>query len=88
MNQLSIKGMLFLAGSHFGQNDANWLVVEVSVNGGTPEAIINPKKNFQDKLSYYAEAYNDDMTLKANPNIQIVSYNMYESLMDWARYKA
>lgn len=87
MNEMTINGMLRLAGSHFGQNDANWLVIEVSVYGAKPEVIINRKENFQDKLNYYVEAYNNDLTLKANPNVQIVSYNMYENLMDWAKYK-
>lgn len=36
-----------------------------------PEIIINPYVNFDKKLEYYKNAYNDNGTLKANPNIRI-----------------
>lgn len=39
------------------------------------ETIINPKKNFESKKSYYEKAYNDDLELKANTNIKIVDYS-------------
>ena len=38
------------------------------------EIIINPPANLPSKMKYYEKAYNDDLTLKSNPNIKIVNY--------------
>ena len=39
------------------------------------EVIINPRANFEKKLDYYKNAYNDNLTLKNAPNkIQIVGF--------------
>lgn len=43
-------------------------------NSGKNEVIINENKNFDSKLEYYCGAYNDDLTLKHNPNIKIVAF--------------
>lgn len=43
------------------------------------EIIINPNDNFEDKLNYYTKAYNEDLTLKANPDIKIVGITFGDS---------
>lgn len=35
------------------------------------ESIINPRVNMESKLEYYLNAYDDDLKLKANPEITI-----------------
>lgn len=35
------------------------------------EIIINPRENFESKLEYYKNAYNDDMVLKTYDGIRI-----------------
>lgn len=81
----NLSGLLNLGNSHYGKYDAEWLIVWVSVNDGKAEAIINPKENFEAKFEYYRNAYNEDLTLKANPNIKIVHYDMAVSLEDYFR---
>ncbi len=39
------------------------------------EIIINPRRNFKDKLEYYKKAYDDDLKLKACSDISIVSFS-------------
>ncbi|MED4883115.1 hypothetical protein [Bacillus smithii] len=87
MNEMTLEGLLRLGNSYYGLNEAKWLIVEVEVEGNAPEIIINPKENFKAKLEYYAKAYNDDLTLKANPNIKIVYYNFVESLDEYFNFK-
>ena len=37
-----------------------------------PEIIIHPYSNFNYKMEYYLKAYNENLTLKNNPNIKII----------------
>lgn len=83
MNEMTLKGLLAQGNSHYGQSIAKLLIVEVQVEGNAPEVIINPRENFASKLEYYANAYNDDLSLKANPNIKIVNYHFLETLEDY-----
>lgn len=50
----------------------NYVGIRVRGVGAGDEFIINPHHNILDKLKYYKEAYNNDLTLKSNPNIRIV----------------
>ena len=43
-----------------------------------PEVIINPRKNFKEKLEYYLSAYDNDLKLKSCKNIKITGF-MYGS---------
>lgn len=60
----------------------NYVGVLVSINGNTPECIINPNENFDDKLEYYLTAYNDDLTLKTNNSIAIIGFTYGETFED------
>lgn len=55
-------------------DEYNYLVVYVSVEGAMPEMIVNHKDNVPAKMVYYRSAYDDTLRLKANPRIQIVDY--------------
>jgi hypothetical protein len=83
MNEMTLEGLLRLGNSHYAKHDARFMIVEVEVEGASPEIIINPKENFEAKLNYYAKAYNEDLTLKTNPNIRIVRYDFVEDLRDY-----
>lgn len=82
MHDLTLEGLLGLGSSWFANNEAEWLIIHVQVEDNEPEIIINPKANFKAKLTYYAKAYNNDLTLKANPDIKIVKYDMVDDLRD------
>ena len=56
-----------------------YIGVLVSVNGNE-ELIINKAKNFESKLDYYRNSYNEDLTLKANKSIKIVDFKYHDSL--------
>lgn len=52
--------------------NCNYVGVRIRGVGKGDEFIINPHHNILDKLEYYKKAYNNDLTLKSNPNIKIV----------------
>lgn len=74
MNDMTLKGLLNYANSHWGKNVAELLVLEIKLYDSEPEIQVNPKANFETKLKYIEGAYNNDLTLKTNSNIKIVSY--------------
>lgn len=39
------------------------------------EVIINPRENFEEKVSYYLKAYDDNLVLKSNYQIRMVSHH-------------
>jgi hypothetical protein len=83
MNEMTLTGLLNYGTSHFAKHDAQWLIIEVEVEGNAPEIIINPKENFKAKLAYYQKAYNEDLTLKANPSIKIIRYDFVGAISDY-----
>ncbi|UNY40030.1 hypothetical protein KLEB273_gp082 [Bacillus phage vB_BauM_KLEB27-3] len=80
MNEMTLQGLLRMGRSIYAQEDAKFMLIVVKAEGSSPEIIINPKENFESKLAYYEKAYNDDLTLKNNPNIQIIDYHFVENL--------
>lgn len=76
MYEQTLEGFLRLANSQFAK-ESKYMIVSVSINGAVPEIIINEKENFESKIEYYKNAYNEDLTLKANPNIKIVDYDFF-----------
>ncbi|GLO66237.1 hypothetical protein [Oceanobacillus kimchii] len=83
MNELTLEGLLRLGSSEYVKEDANWMIIEVKAFNNEPEIIINPKENFESKLEYYSNAYNEDLTLKSNSNIRIVAYDFAEAIQDY-----
>ena len=48
------------------------LFVEVTIPGQETEVIVNRPSSVDNKLKYYLEMYNDDLTSKRNKDIKIV----------------
>jgi len=48
----------------------------------TSEIIINDNENFERKLSYYKNSYNDDLKLKTFSGIKIVGFTYGDSFAD------
>lgn len=44
-----------------------------------PELIINPAINFEKKLAYYKEAYDEDLVMKRNPDVKIIGFTHADS---------
>ena len=83
MRTKSLSDFLELGMSDIVRQDANYMIVKVKAFDDRPEIIINPKNNFISKLNYYGNAYNEDLTLKANQDIKIIDYEFIEDLQDY-----
>ena len=57
------------------EKEDSFLIVVVSIDG-KKEMIVNKLENAKSKIEYYANAYNDDLTLKNNNKIKIVAYQI------------
>ena len=74
MKKIDLKGLL-KDYETMKETEYEYMVVYVSIEGGKPEMIVNPKQNVDAKMIYYRSAYDIDLRLKANPKIQIVDYH-------------
>lgn len=55
---------------------APFIGVKIQMEGlSKPEIIINPRRNFSSKLSYYKKSYNEDLTLKVFNGIRIIGFS-------------
>jgi hypothetical protein len=55
------------------KNQHKYIAVKVEANGSEkPEIIINPSENFDVKLAYYQNAYDENLSLKAAKGIKII----------------
>ena len=53
----------------------SYIGVKIKMEGfEDSEVIINPNANFNKKLEYYKNAYNDDLTLKTFNGIKIIGF--------------
>ena len=52
--------------------NCNYIGVRIRGIGEGDEFIINPRCNIIEKLNYYKQVYNHDLTLKSNPNVKII----------------
>ncbi|MBZ9622960.1 hypothetical protein G9F71_008840 [Clostridium sp. FP2] len=63
--------------------NALYVGVKISTAGSlAPEVIINPKDNFNDKLEYYREKYDEDLVLKSYSGIKIIGLTFANSYED------
>jgi hypothetical protein len=85
MYSLTLEGLLQVGSSYYARNEADFMIIRVEGPTPEPEIIINPRENFDTKLAYYKNAYNEDLTLKAKPEIKISSYDFVtkEELPDY-----
>jgi hypothetical protein len=63
----------FLNDWHANEGTATKLVVAVKLPTGATELIINTE-SIKSKVDYYSNAYNDELKLKNNNDIQIVGW--------------
>ena len=70
-----------------------FMVVKIATEGNpAPEIIINSAENFDKKLGYYLNAYNDDLELitakQTGKSIRIIDVHMTNNLSDltWFAY--
>lgn len=62
---------LFHKAKQFGMN---YIAIKINMPSlESPEIIINPKNNFDAKMEYYQKAYDENLRLKANPEIKIIA---------------
>ena len=66
-----IDGMVRVFNDAKRMNAMAYVMVELP-GQSTPEIILNHPDSLDNKLSYYSKAYNDDGTLKSNPEIKII----------------
>lgn len=60
-------------------SDEEFVAVAVETNGNDEyEIIINPRENFEKKLEYYKNSYNDDLVLNTYNGIKIVAAIKFE----------
>lgn len=60
-----------------------YIGVKIQMEGvPAPEVIINPFENFDAKLAYYKQAYNDDLILKTFNGIKIIDFTYGEDYED------
>ena len=77
MNDLSLTSLFHIMNTDFAKEEAKWLRVDIQIPGMPfPESIFNPRENFEQKLIYYITFYNEDLTLKSNPDIRIIGYEL------------
>lgn len=77
MNDLTLTSLVDIMNTTYAKEEARWLRVDIRIPGqDAPEHIFNPRSNFEPKLLYYINAYNEDLTLKANPDIRIIGYEL------------
>lgn len=77
---MSKKEDLFNAYEAYGK-DRNFMVIHISMPSlKIPEAIVNYKSNFDEKLKYYGEVYNDDLVMIRNENIRVVDFEFADSI--------
>lgn len=80
MHELTLEGLLRAGNSEYTRETAKLMVIVVKAYDNMPEIIINPKENFAEKLEYYKKTYDDNLVMKNNQNIKIVSYNFVEKI--------
>lgn len=62
-------------GEYIAVTKPSHLVVGVKLPNGIVELIINQSsENIREKIIYYMTAYDDDLRLKTNPNVEIIKY--------------
>lgn len=65
------------------ENNYKYIAVKIKTrNSIGEEIIINPKWNFEAKLDYYKNAYDENLVLRSFDGIQIVGFTYSNSLKD------
>lgn len=84
--ELTLAALRSALNTEFTKHEADFLVLTIRGNvTKEPELIINPRANFEEKINYLMEAYNEDLTMRKNPSIHITDYQFLsrEQLKDY-----
>lgn len=84
---LTMEEFLRIANLDYVQERSNWLVIVVQNGNHKPEYIFNPKKNFEAKMVYYTQAYDEHLILKSNPDIRIVQYDFVANIQEFLTFE-
>lgn len=68
------------------QSKQHMVVLIELPNTPMAEVIINPRPNFDVKVAYYKNAYNELGALKANPNVKIVAMKFVNDMEEAMEY--
>lgn len=68
------KHMLMDIFEHAQKSSKPYLFIAIDANG-TEEAIVIPRRSFEEKKLFYRKAYNDDLTHIMNEGVRIVSFD-------------
>lgn len=60
----------------------NYVAILVKLPDGSNEVIINKRENALEKLNYYKNAYDEDLKLNSNKEIEIVDFCCGSSFAD------
>lgn len=72
---------IMLAEMTLAIRDGKGFQIKVLAPGfSAPETISNPPGNVKAKRDYYAQAYNDNLELKSNPEVKIISYRSWNEI--------
>lgn len=84
MNGMILSELVAQSESEFiTSGEATHMIIDVDMGGTVPEVIVNPAVNIAAKIAYYKTAYNEDLTLKANPAIKIVGFGFTSNIRTW-----
>lgn len=72
--EITITALKAEAAKRAAEGTDDLLIIRVEGATPEPEFIINPKVNIEAKLKYFTQAYNEDFTLKAKPEIRVVGF--------------
>lgn len=65
------------------KNEDDYIAIAVETHGNPEwEIIINPIENYEQKLAYYQNAYNDDLVLNTYDGIRIASMCSFNGSVD------
>lgn len=78
MKELTMKAFVRRYNQRYSTEQ--YMVVAVSINGASPEFIINKKENFEKKMEYYQQAYDDNLRLKYNSDIRIIDFTFTDNV--------
>lgn len=69
------------------KRNKKYVCVKIKMNGFLkPEIIVNERQNFDTKLTYYKNAYNENLVLKSYSGIKIVGFMSMNSILEVSKY--
>ena len=80
MLELTLEGLIRAFGSQWA-DESKFVGILVDI-AGVKEVIINSRENYEAKLEYYKNAYNDDLSHKHAKGISIIRFTFGNSFAE------